>query len=276
LKSRKLVINGQFVLTFIVTIFVMALYKHGIPQSGTLYKNKKSVMDAGSGKIFSEKYCTRISLGQPVVGSQSNDYVLYNGFFSPKKDLNSVELSSFMAIAVENIVKIEWSTLNEYKHKGFNLYRSISDSGQYRRINKELITSSSPYCFIDRQVKPGVVYFYKLEAVDIHGYKTVYGPISIDVSLPKAYALHQNYPNPFNPETNIKYRLPEANHVILKILNVLGQEIKTLVDEEKEAGYFTVHWDGKNNFGEEVAGGVYFYRLITNDFVNSKKMLLIR
>ena len=96
------------------------------------------------------------------------------------------------------------------------------------------------------------------------------------VPIPEEYALDQNYPNPFNPETTIKYQLPEAGKVVLKIYNVMGQEIRTLVNEDKEAGYYNIHWDGRDQLGDRVPSSVYIYRLKTNSLVFSKRMILIK
>ena len=94
-----------------------------------------------------------------------------------------------------------------------------------------------------------------------------------EVQIPTEYSLSQNYPNPFNPITTIRYSLPGGEwrtengerttllSVSLKIYNILGQEVKALVDEVKEAGYYTVTWDGRDRFGNEVVSGIYFYQL---------------
>jgi hypothetical protein len=94
--------------------------------------------------------------------------------------------------------------------------------------------------------------------------------------MPKAFALEQNYPNPFNPETTIKYQLPEPARVMLAIFNLKGQEIRTLVDEEKPAGYYSIVWDSKDNIGRDASSGLYVYRLQACRFVEIKKMLLLR
>ncbi len=93
---------------------------------------------------------------------------------------------------------------------------------------------------------------------------------------PAYFALEQNYPNPFNPTTIIRYEIPRAGNVSLKIFNVLGHSVKTLVDGQKPAGRYTVTWDGADNAGRVVSNGAYFYRLTGNDFVAVKKMLLLR
>ncbi|MFQ6114898.1 MAG: FlgD immunoglobulin-like domain containing protein, partial [bacterium] len=95
-------------------------------------------------------------------------------------------------------------------------------------------------------------------------------------NIPTEYSLSNNYPNPFNPETRIRYELPQPDRVLLKVINLLGQEVRTLVDEDKPAGFYEVMWDGKDNHGQRVASGVYLYRLETKEFVQNRKMLLLQ
>ncbi len=95
-------------------------------------------------------------------------------------------------------------------------------------------------------------------------------------SLPEDFSVSQNYPNPFNPICNIDYALPTDCQVNLAVYNVLGQRVKLLVDEYQSAGYRSVTWDGTNEQGQEMATGVYFYRIQAGDFIQSKKMLLMK
>jgi hypothetical protein len=85
-----------------------------------------------------------------------------------------------------------------------------------------------------------------------------------------------NFPNPFNPETVMKFNLPQAAHVSLKVYNILGQVVNTLVDEPLDAGSHSVRWDGKNAQGRDVASGVYFYRISAGGFESIEKMTLLR
>jgi hypothetical protein len=94
--------------------------------------------------------------------------------------------------------------------------------------------------------------------------------------VPQTFELAQNYPNPFNPETNISYGLPEDADVTLKVYNVLGQEIRTLVSSQQTAGYYTVTWNGTNDFGEMVSTGVYIYRITAGTNAVSKRMILVK
>jgi hypothetical protein len=106
-----------------------------------------------------------------------------------------------------------------------------------------------------------------------------YGPADVDDNtpvLPSAIALKQNYPNPFNPETNIEFALPEAGNVSVEVFNVLGQKVKTLVSEYKDAGTYSVRWDGTNTNGMAVPSGVYFYRMVTEGFSQTNKMIMLR
>jgi hypothetical protein len=94
--------------------------------------------------------------------------------------------------------------------------------------------------------------------------------------IPDEFALHQNYPNPFNPTTTIRYDLKENSDVVLQIYNLLGQNIRTLVNARQEAGYREVVWDGRNNVGNAVASGIYIYRIEAGNFVQTRKMVLMR
>ncbi|MCK4223592.1 MAG: T9SS type A sorting domain-containing protein [candidate division Zixibacteria bacterium] len=95
-------------------------------------------------------------------------------------------------------------------------------------------------------------------------------------STPQHFSLSQNYPNPFNPQTSIRYALPQDAQVKLVIYNILGEKVKTLVDEHQFAGYQVIWWDGKDERGDKVASGVYFYRLEAEKFSEVKKMLLVK
>jgi len=102
------------------------------------------------------------------------------------------------------------------------------------------------------------------------------GKIEEEIQLPKTYSLSQNYPNPFNPITEIRFSLPQPENVSLEIYNIKGQKVITLLEKEMQAGTHTINWDGKNYNGEEVASGVYFYRIKAGEFSETKKMLLLR
>ena len=95
-------------------------------------------------------------------------------------------------------------------------------------------------------------------------------------ALPAEHALRRNYPNPFNPSTQIDYQLPEAGQVSLTIYNALGQQVRTLVRREVQAGFHQVAWDGEDAFGRRVASGIYFVRMEAPGFRQVRKMMLIK
>lgn len=94
--------------------------------------------------------------------------------------------------------------------------------------------------------------------------------------LPLTYSIKQNYPNPFNPSTTIKYSVPNATYVTIKVYNMLGQEVKTLVNKDVAPGRFSVIWNGDNNYGSKVSSGTYIYQIVAGDFVQTKKMILLK
>jgi len=94
--------------------------------------------------------------------------------------------------------------------------------------------------------------------------------------VPATFALDQNYPNPFNPATTITYKLPEQRDVTLVVLQHTGQVVKSLVQNAQPAGSYEVRWDGTNDHGMGVSSGVYIYRLKAGDFVQSRKMMMLR
>ena len=95
-------------------------------------------------------------------------------------------------------------------------------------------------------------------------------------AIPEEFTLHQNYPNPFNPITTINYDLPQQAHVNLMIYDILGREVVKLVSEEIPAGYQSVIWNTRNNFGQPVSAGIYFYQIQTKGFVKTRKMVLLK
>jgi len=104
-------------------------------------------------------------------------------------------------------------------------------------------------------------------------------PVSVGEAppnYPAKFELMQSYPNPFNPETEIRFQLPHASHVVMKIFNTLGEEIRTLLDAEYEAGYHQIRWDGRDKNGHLVASGVYLYQLKAGEFVQTRKLTLVK
>ena len=112
------------------------------------------------------------------------------------------------------------------------------------------------------------------------GFLTPWTTISTSVeSLPRpveSFALGQNYPNPFNLETGVPYSIPQRTHVVIRIMDILGNEIITLVNENQGQGFYVVKWRGTNHYGKHVANGIYLYQIKAGAFSQVRKMNLIR
>jgi hypothetical protein len=94
--------------------------------------------------------------------------------------------------------------------------------------------------------------------------------------LPRKLALRQNYPNPFNPNTNLLFELPNPGHVKIEIFGLTGAKVRTLVDSHFDAGYHSAVWDGRSDSGEEVASGIYYYRLTSGQHRITRKMVMLK
>jgi hypothetical protein len=184
-----------------------------------------------------------------------------------------VELTSFDAIARDGEVLLEWKTATETNALGFYVERGDVRSDLIQAAGNSDVENI--YTYVDKNLDNGVTYSYNLITVDMDGKEVVANaePVSATpmAHVPTAFALHQNYPNPFNPVTEIKYDVPKNTHVTLKVYNVLGAEVATLVDGDQKANFYTVSWDAK-----DLASGVYFCTLTAGDFKAVKKMVLLK
>ncbi|MCH7677002.1 T9SS type A sorting domain-containing protein, partial [candidate division KSB1 bacterium] len=189
-----------------------------------------------------------------------------------------VELASFSAQVAESSVKLIWTTTSETNNFGFDIEKSV-DRYSFSKIafvaGKGTISIPQSYVFIDKKVGLGTFY-YRLKQIDTDGSFQYSEILKVETNAPKSFALYQNHPNPFNPETIIRYQFPQESEVGLTIYNLKGQEIRTLVDEKKQAGFYNIAWNGKDNAGRQVASGVYIYRIQIGDFTGVKKLTLLR
>ena len=186
-----------------------------------------------------------------------------------------VELVSFSGAIENNAIVLKWKTATELNSYGFEIERKLKDCGcDWEKIG--FITaggnSNSPknYELKDFVRKTGT-YLYRLKMVDNDGKYDYSKEININVATPLKYELMQNYPNPFNPVTTIKFALPEASKVSLKIFSLLGEVVSELVNEEKPAGFHQVEFDASI-----FSSGIYFYKIEANNFTQIKKMSVIK
>jgi len=189
-----------------------------------------------------------------------------------------VELASFTANVDAGSVLLKWTTASETNNLGFDVERS-PDGTEFQKVGfvegNGTTTIPQQYEFEDDISAPGT-YSYRLKQIDFDGAFEYSSIIEATIAGPQDFALEQNYPNPFNPETHIRYEVPVASKVTLAIYNLMGEKIRTLVDEEKPVGQHSVLWDSKDDYGRNVGSGVYFYRMTADNFSKTMKLTLIK
>jgi aminopeptidase N len=163
-------------------------------------------------------------------------------------------------------------TISFSTHRGLGVWKKPADGGAYRRGGGQFVfLSGRPYRWDHGDLRTDTNYILRYlldEPFDLTG--------AIDDGSPLPFTLYQNYPNPFNPATTIRFSVPAKSHVTIRVFDVTGSLVKTLLSRNMDRGTYPVSWDGTNNAGEAVASGVYFYRLTAGLYRDQKKMVLIR
>ncbi len=184
-----------------------------------------------------------------------------------------VELVSFTASVNKSDVLLNWTTATETNNSGFSVERKTQNS-DWKQIGfvkgKGTTTHSNSYSFTDDNVA-SLKYSYRLKQIDFDGSTKYSKIVEIEVNIINVFSLAQNYPNPFNPTTVISYTVPKVSKVKLSVFNILGEEVATLVNEVKSQGTYKINFNAS-----KLSSGVYIYRLETNGFVSSKKMILTK
>jgi hypothetical protein len=185
-----------------------------------------------------------------------------------------VELASFTASVNENAVELSWITATEVNNSGFAVERKTQNT-EWENIGfvdgHGTTTEAQSYSFIDKDLSAGS-YSYRLKQIDFDGsFKYHVLAETIEIGSIRTFALAQNYPNPFNPATIINYQIPVEGQVSLKVYDMLGNEVATLVNEMKTAGEYQVDFNAA-----ALSSGIYFYRLQAGNFVETKRMMLMK
>lgn len=194
-----------------------------------------------------------------------------------------VELTSFTANVVDSKAVLKWQTASELNNSGFEIQKSVFNShisGNNRTklvwdkigfINgKGTTTETNNYTFIDNEPLTQKV-FYRLKQIDFDGTFSYSNEVEVDVTTPQTFSLEQNFPNPFNPETEISFSLSKSDNVTLKVYNILGSEVATLVNGFMEAGKHSVKLNASN-----LTSGVYLYTIKSGNFTATHKMILMK
>jgi len=204
---------------------------------------------------------------------------------TPETIIEPPQAPANLAILDSNLViSLSWDAVPKANFKAdyYNIYKSLNGSAF------SIADSTADITYTDSLVTAGNMYYYYVTAT-ANGLKsipsdtvfaTVEDPTGIDEKwgqgIPSVFDIDQNYPNPFNPATTIRYQLPKATNVYIAVYDMLGQKIRTLVDENQTSNYYTIQWDGLNESGGKVASGVYLYRIEADTFIKTNKMLLLK
>ncbi|MCX7832615.1 MAG: T9SS type A sorting domain-containing protein [Ignavibacteria bacterium] len=190
-----------------------------------------------------------------------------------------VKLLSFTHTTNGRDVKLAWITESELNNQGFEIHRKYQNNGadKWEKIGyingKGTKSTITNYIFEDKKLQTGK-YQYRLKQIDYNGNYEYFDLNSIvEIGIPTKFELSQNYPNPFNPITKIDFALPKDSKVNITLYDLLGREVKTIVNEFKNAGYYTILLDAS-----EIPSGIYFYRMNTeeNQFIMAKKMVILK
>jgi len=189
-----------------------------------------------------------------------------------------VELASFSSSVNGRNVTLNWSTFSELNNSGFDIERInvISQKSDVWTkvgfINGHGTTNSmNHYSYNDRDLNIGK-YNYRLKQIDLNGSFEYYNLSNeVVIGVPEIYSLSQNYPNPFNPVTHLGFGISNPGFVSLKVYDILGNEIKTLVNEIKPAGYYEVEFKGS-----DLSSGIYYYSMEAGSFIETKRMIFLK
>ena len=189
-----------------------------------------------------------------------------------------VELLSFSSSIIDNDVTLSWMTATETNNSGFEIHRlkdskieKLNEWENIRFVNGHgTTTEPQTYSFNDENLSAGK-YQYRLKQIDFDGAFEYSKTIEVEINPPAKFSLEQNFPNPFNPSTKISWQSPVPSWQTLKVYDVLGNEVATILNEFKHAGNYEIEFDATT-----LASGIYYYQIKAGEFIQTKKMILIK
>jgi len=209
-----------------------------------------------------------------LFGATANDQMYVDNFFIGPVTQVPVELTSFGAnVNDAGQVVLNWATSTETNNEMFIIERAAK-TGEFVQVGQVkghgTTTEAQSYSFIDEYLAPGA-YLYRLKQVDFNGTFEYSNVVEVEVTAPMEYALGQNYPNPFNPSTQIDFSIAEPTMVKLAVYNLMGQEVQVIKNEFMQAGLHQVQFDASS-----LPSGMYIYKLETANFVQARKLMLMK
>lgn len=211
------------------------------------------------------------------IGDYPSSYDVSDNSFSIVEPV-PVELTSFSSEVVGNDVTLHWTTATETNNSEFNVQRSvISGEGKnFEWLTLGIVngngTTTEPqiYSFVDENISAGI-FQYRLKQIDYNGAFEYSNSIEVEINPPTKFSLEQNYPNPFNPSTTIQFNIAKDSYVSLKVYNINGEEISSLIEGYKQAGTYSLNFEPNN-----LPSGIYLYRIVTEDFSAVQKMTYLK
>jgi hypothetical protein len=190
-------------------------------------------------------------------------------------DYVPVELASFTGSVIGNAVQLQWITASELNNYGFEIERSINND-EFVTIGfvkgNGTTTETNYYSYTDKPFESANLKInYRLKQIDYDGTYSYSNVVNVEFNVPREFSLSQNYPNPFNPSTRIKYSIATDGKVTLKVYDLMGSEVATLVDEFRPSGNHEIVFDASG-----LTSGTYFYTLTADGFMTTKKMIVIK
>ncbi len=245
----------------------------GFGNAGNNYNGCK-VHRLGPGNAYVQTFTPTITISDDIVDI-SFDTPGFSSFVMSDDGLLPVELASFTSTVNKNSVTLNWKTSSEVNNSGFDIERKKEGTSLWNKVGsiqgKGTTNEEILYKFEDRNV-PTASYKYRLKQIDFNGNYEYHNLVNtVQVGVPDKWDLSQNYPNPFNPTTKINFDIPKESIVKLNVYDISGRLVANIVNEKKDAGYFTVEFNGSS-----LSSSVYFYRLETESFTMTKKMMLIK
>ena len=251
--------------------------KLGLPISNNPYDSITAIDDS---TFFYEDF--NIELNE-IYTYRVRSTGIYNSFYGNEAtayvpEVVPVELLSFSSSVVDNGITLNWITATEINNSGFQIERRKTKNEKsevWENIGfvngHGTTTEPKSYSFNDENLSAGK-YQYRLKQIDFDGTFEYSNIVEVEILPPAKFSLYQNFPNPFNPSTNIQYALASRQFVTLKVFNSLGEEVETLVNEYQEAGAHSKLYI----VNSALPSGVYYYQLKAGEFIQTRKMILLK
>jgi hypothetical protein len=258
--------NGPIVSPIFPGTRIVRMKLQTTAQSFSLSNLNLAWRDSTAGDPFTKTFA--------YIGATSTDITSGGTLLIDSIGVLPVELASFAANINGNDVVLNWSTATETNNSGFDIERSANNS-QWANIGftqgNGTSSSQNNYFFEDNNLNSGR-YKYRLKQIDYNGNYAYYDlQNEVVVGIPNEFSLKQNYPNPFNPMTKINFDIPNDGFVSLRLFDINGRELKTLMNEFKNSGYYSIDFDAS-----ALPSGAYFYKFESGNFVSTKKLVVLK